>query len=114
MPCDTKLKAGQTIKQRANEVRTMVERLVRSLAMGKVTAKIGPTGGIAFIGMTEQERDGVTDACAYRRVMATGSVLAKQAIARAEMLAGKAVDRQAVAHGHHSHDNGVTWHSHKG
>ena len=114
MPCDTKLKAGQTIKQRADEVRTMVERLARNLAMGRVTAKVGPTGGVAFLGLTNEERNGVTDACAYRRIMATGSVLAKQAIARAEMLAGKAVDRQAVAHGHHSHDGGVTWHHHKG
>lgn len=114
MPCDTKLKPNQTIKARAEEVRTVVERVVRALATGRVTAKVGPTGGIAFVGLDEEQRDGVTDACMYRRVMATGSALAKAAIQRAEMLSGRAVDKQAVAHGHHSHDGGVTWHSHKG
>jgi hypothetical protein len=113
MPCDRKLKAGQSIKERAEEIRTVVERVVRKLAMGKVTAKVGPTGGIAFVGLDDSERDGVTDACMYRRVMATGSALAKAAIERAEALSGRAVDRHAVAHGHHSHDGGVTWHHHK-
>lgn len=114
MPCDTKLKANQTIKQRAEEVRTVVERVVRGLALGRITAKVGPTGGVAFLGIDAAERDGVTDACMYRRVMATGTALAKAAIQRAEMLSGRAVDRQAVAHGHHSHDGGATWHTHKG
>ena len=113
MPCDTKLKAGQTIKQRAAEVAAMAARLATALATGRVKPKIGPTGGIAFIGLTDEERDGVTDACAYRRILATGSALAKQAIARAEQLAGRTIDRQAIAHGHHTHD-GVHWHTHKG
>ena len=55
----------------------------------------------------------VTDACAYRRLMATGPALAKAAIARAEQMAGRSVDKMAVAHGHHTHD-GVHWHTHKG
>lgn len=114
MPCDTRLKPRQTIQQRAEEVRAMVAKLAAKLAAGQVKAKIGPTGGIAFDGLTEAERDGVTDNCAYRRLMATGSALAKAAIARAEQLAGRTVDRTAVAHGHHSHDGGVTWHHHKG
>jgi hypothetical protein len=46
--------------------------------------------------------------------MATGSAMAKTAIARAEALAGRSVNRQAVAQGHHSHDGGATWHQHKG
>jgi hypothetical protein len=114
MPCDTRLKPRQTITQRAAEVRSVVDKLAGKLASGQVKTKIGPTGGVAFVGLTDEERDGVTDACMYRRVMATGSALAKAAIARAEQLAGRAVNRQAVAHGHHSHDNGVTWHHHKG
>jgi hypothetical protein len=52
----------------------------------------------------------VTDACAYRRIMATNSALARAAIARAEQLSGRSVDKAAVAHGMHSHDGGVTWH----
>lgn len=110
MPCDTRLKVGQTIKQRAEEVRATVARLAQGLVTGRIRPRIGPTGGIAFPELSDTERDGVTDACAYRRLMAEGSVLAKQAIARAEQLAGKTVNRHALAHGHHSHDGGKTWH----
>ena len=110
MPCDTRLKAKQTIQERAREVRRAVEALAQGLATGRIKPTIGAQGAIAFAGWSDAERDGVTDACAYRRVMATGSALAKAAIAKAEQLAGRSVDRQALAHGHHSHDGGVTWH----
>lgn len=114
MPCDTRLKSGQTIKQRAEEIRAMVARLASGLMNGRIKPQIGPTGAVAFQGLTDQERDGVTDNCAFRRLMAEGPALAKQAIARAEQLSGRAINRQAIAHGHHSHDGGATWHHHKG
>lgn len=114
MPCDTKLKAGQTIQQRATEVRTAVGKLAQALASGKVKAVVGPQGAIAFTGLATEERDGVTDACAYRRILASGSSLAIAAIQRAEQLAGRTVNRQVVGHGTHSHDGGKTWHGHKG
>lgn len=114
MPCDTRLKPRQTIQQRAVEVRTATERLAAALAAGRVKVIIGPTGAPVFTGWDESSRDGITDACAYRRIMATGSAMAKLAIARAEQLAGRSVNKQAVAAGHHSHDGGLTWHSHKG
>jgi hypothetical protein len=114
MPCDTKLKAKQTIQQRAEEIRRVVAQLSIGLASGRVRVKIGPQGAVAFDGLSEQDRDGVTDACAYRRIMATGSALAKAAIAKAEQMSGRTVNRQAVAHGAHSHDGGHTWHDHKG
>jgi hypothetical protein len=110
MPCDTKLKSQQTIQQRAAEVRGVVAKVAADLAAGRIKPKVGAQGAIAFDGLTDQERDGVTDACVYRRIMATGSALAKAAIARAELLAGRSVDRQAIAQGHHSHDGGKTWH----
>jgi hypothetical protein len=111
MPCDTKLKKNQTIQQRAAEIRTVVERLSRKLATGQAKVVIGPQGAVAFSGLTDSERDGVTDACVYRRIMATGSSLAKQAIARAEAMSGRAVDRKALAAGIHSHDGGRTFHN---
>lgn len=114
MPCDTRVKRGQSLDQRKTEVKTIVEQVASKLATGAIKAKVGPTGGITFLGLTDDQRDGVTDACIYRRVMATGSVAAKLAIQQAEMYAGRAVDRHAVAHGHHSHDGGHTWHHHKG
>lgn len=112
MPCDTKLKQNQTIQQRAEEVRRAVVRFSAGLISGRVKVQVGPQGAIAFSGLTAEERDGVTDACAYRRIMATGSALAKAAIARAEQLAGRTVDRRVVSHGVHSHDGGHTWHGH--
>jgi len=84
------------------------------LTNGRIRVIVSRQGAIAFAGLTEKERDGVTDACLYRRLMATGSSLAKQAIARAEALAGRTVDRQVVAQGMHSHDGGASWHGQKG
>ena len=110
MPCDTRLKPRQTITERKAEVAAVVARLSALLTAGTVKPVIGPQGAIAFQGLTDEQRDGVTDACAYRRLMATGSATAKAAIARAEQLAGRSVDRAALAHGHHSHDGGQTWH----
>lgn len=112
MPCDTKLKSGQTIQQRAAEVRSAVTRISALLTGGKAKAKVGAQGGITFEGIPDADRDGVTDACAYRRIMATGSALARAAIAKAEQLAGRTVDRQVVGQGLHSHDGGKSWHHH--
>lgn len=109
MPCDTRLKPRQTLQQRAAEVRKALEGLDLALRMGGVRAKVGPQGAIAFEGWNNG-RDGVTDACAYRRIMATGSAMAKMAIAKAEQIAGRTVDKQIVGQGVHSHDGGRTWH----
>lgn len=109
MPCDTRLKPRQTISQRATEVKSAVDRLSKGLAAGRIKAKVGPQGAIAFQGF--EDRDGVTDACAYRRLMVSGSALARAAVARAEQMAGRTVDRKVIAQGHHSHDGGETWHN---
>lgn len=114
MPCDTRLKANQTIQERATEVRAVVAKLDSLIASGRVKIAIGPQGAVAFSGVPEADRDGVTDACAYRRLLVQGSALAKVAIQRAELLAGRSIDRKVVANGHHSHDGGKTWHGHKG
>jgi hypothetical protein len=111
MPCDTQRRQGQTFDQRKAEVRGAVARLVTLLASGQAKAIVSrATGAVAFRGWTEGETARVTDACAYRLVLATGSALAKQAIARAEQMAGRTVSREALTTGHHSHDGGVTWH----
>jgi hypothetical protein len=115
MVCETRLRPQQTLAARKEEIRRMVARLSEGLASGRIKAVVGPQGAIAFAGLTETERDGVTDACAYRQLMITGSPLARAAIARAEALAGQSVDRRVLAQGIHSHDGGATWsHGHKG
>lgn len=110
MPCDTRLKTGQTITQRKTEITKVIERLSRGLAVGSVKVKLSPQGAIAFDGLSDTDRDGVTDACAYRRLMATGSALAKAKVSAAQALLGKPI----LTHAAHSHDGGATWHpSHK-
>ena len=114
MPCDTRLKPRQTIKERATEVRNVVEKASKLLVSGKAKAIINASGAVAFDGLSEKDRDGVTDNCLYRRLMSSGSALVLQQIAKAEMLAGRKVDRAVVNSGAHSHDGGKTWHNHKG
>ena len=111
MPCDTRLKPRQTIKERAKEVKERIDALVAKLASGAVKPVIDKrTGAVAFSGWNDQERDGITDACAYRRVLVQGTALAKAALTRAEQIAGRAVNREALTNGVHSHDGGHTWH----
>jgi hypothetical protein len=110
MPCDRQLKAGQSITQRKEEILRAVDRLQKALASGSVKARVGPQGSIAFVGLSESDRAGVTDACAYRRIMVSGSALARAAIARAEQMSGRTIDKQVIGQGVHSHDGGRTWH----
>jgi hypothetical protein len=112
MVCDTRLRRGQTITERKAEVRRAVEKLEKDLIAQRAKAKVGPQGAIAFEN-AELQRDGITDNCAYRMLMSSGSALARQAIERAELLAGRKVDRTVVNQGWHTHDNGASWHKHK-
>lgn len=109
MVCDlTYTRPNQTITERKKEISETVAQLSADLAAGRVKVTVGPQGAVAFDGW--QKRAGITDACAYRRLMATGSALAKAKVQAAELLSGRSVNKQAVAHGHHSHDGGKTWH----
>lgn len=114
MPCETKLKKDQTITERKAEILATVAAVQAGLVAGKILPIIGPQGALTFAGLAAADRNDVTDACIYRRLMATGSGLARAQIAKAEQLAGRAVSATAVAVGAHSHDNGASWHSHKG
>jgi hypothetical protein len=110
MPCDSRLKQGQTLTERKTEVKKVVGALDRLIASGQVRVKIGPQGAVAFSAWADNERAGVTDACAYRRLMVTGSALAKAKIAQAEQMSGRSINKQVVGAGVHSHDGGKTWH----
>lgn len=110
MPCDTRLKPRQTVQQRADEIRKAIAGIDRLIRSRLVKIRVGPQGAIAFEGIPDSDRNGVTDACIYRRLLATGSTLAKAYIARAEQISGRAVDRRVVAAGVHSHDGGMSWH----
>ena len=111
MVCDTRLRRGQNLSERKAEIKVTVSALDRALASGRVKAVVDrKTGAIAFQGWQEAERNQVTDACAYRRLLVEGTALGKAALARAEQLAGRSVDKQALAQGVHSHDGGASWH----
>jgi hypothetical protein len=101
-----------TEEERKRQVRRTVETLDKALANKRARAVVGPQGAVTFTGegiggVLAENR--VSDACAYRKIMATGSALARAAIARAEQLAGRSVDRATVAAGVHSHDGGKSW-----
>lgn len=108
MVCDTKLREKQSIQGRALEVREAVETLSRELAAGRVKVTIGPQGAIAFDG-ADAFRNGISDACLYRRLMVTGSAAARSRIAQAERMAGRTLDRRVIGQGVHSHDGGRSW-----
>lgn len=110
MPCHTQLRPNETTEQRSERARAATARLEAALTAGRANVVIDKrTGAISFKGWTETDRDGVADACAYRRLTAAGSSALRLAIARAEVQAGRKVNQQAIAEGVHSHDGGVTW-----
>jgi len=109
MACDTRLKPRQTIQERAKEVREAVERLAAALRQGRVQVIVDrASGAVAFTGWDDTSRDGVSDACAYRALQ--HSPMFAALVARAQALAGRTVDKQAIAAGWHSHDGGKTFH----
>jgi len=113
VPCDSRRLPGQSLTQRKEEIRTTIAKLSAAIIAGRVKPKVSKEGGIIFEGWLNQDRNRITDSCALRQVTATGSALALQAIQRAEILAGRKLDRQAIAQGLHTHD-GVHFHHHKG
>lgn len=110
MPCDSRRKTGQTERQRKDAVKAALAKLEAALAAKTVTVKVSPTGAVAFAGWKQEERDDVSDLCAYRALSAASSWALRQAIARGEAMAGRKVDQRQVAAGVHSHDHGHTWH----
>lgn len=96
--------------ERLARVRTALQRLESALAAGTVQAVIGAQGALAFKGW--QDNDGVSDLCAYRRLLASNSPALRKALARAEAMAGRKVDQGAIAQGTHSHDGGMSWSNH--
>lgn len=111
MACDFMLPKGMTQPQRAKQIESALDRLNKALAIGEVKIKVGPTGSIAFTGADGiLKQNGIADTCAYRKLLAQGSPALRQALTRAEALAGRKVDPRAVTAGTHSHDGGKTWH----
>lgn len=109
MACETVNRQGQSLVQRQSAVKLALARLEAALKRGKARVVISPSGAITFAGWQGEERDDVTDACAFRKLTAANSWELRQAIARAEAQQGRKVNVRVVASGVHSHDNGKTW-----
>lgn len=109
MPCDTNYKPNQLPAQRKEEIKKALTRLEAALTAGRVKVKIGANGAMAFDGWKPDDRDGISDVCGYRTLASQNSWALRQAVAKAEVIAGRKVSTTAVGAGVHSHDGGKTW-----
>ena len=108
MACDTLYLDRLTKPQRKKQIDEALARLEKALTGGTVKLKVSVQGAVAFAG--EWDRQGVADTCAFRKLQAAGSPALRQALARAEALAGRKIDMRQVQAGVHSHDGGNTFH----
>ncbi len=88
MPCTTQ--ANLTAIQ-ATRMQDAIERLNRALGDNTATLVIGAGGAIAFRGWNE--REGVSDVCAYRKLASSNSANLRRAIMRAEAISGCKLNR---------------------
>lgn len=109
MPCDTRVIIGETKEQRKENIKKALTRLEAALTSGQAKVVVGPRGEVAFQGWKKEERDDVTDVCAIRTLTSSGSWAFRQALAKAEALAGRKMSQAQVSAGTHSHDDGRTW-----
>lgn len=112
MPCDTIRKKNETKEQRVQRVMTALRRLEVGLRSQVVKVVIGPQGAATFTGWTPEDREGVTDVCAFRALTKMRSAALANAIRQAEIAQGRRVDMAQVERGVHSHDGGRTWGTH--
>ena len=107
MACEAVVSEYQTQQERDREIREILAGLEKELGAGVAQIVIGPNGELTFVGW--EDNRGMTDACAYRRLLSAGSWELRQALASAETCAGRAVSEQAIGSGVHSHDGGRSW-----
>jgi hypothetical protein len=108
MACDYQRQANQTEQQRQREIKEALAKLKRALTGKSVTVQIGPNGAVYLMGWSKEDRAGVSDACAVRKLQAENSPELRRAIAAAEATSGRKVNMQTVNSGVHSHD-GKNW-----
>lgn len=112
MACDMRIMNMQPGFLREAAERRRKEALAKlAQALKEKTARvvIGSNGAVAFQGWNE--RNGISDVCAYRALTAANSAELRAAVARAEAMSGRKLNPQAVGAGVHSHDGGNTWHA---
>jgi hypothetical protein len=108
MVCETFRFNKQSVEQRRKQVADTVKEVEKGLANGKIKVVVGAQGAIAFQGLEDSQRNRVADACIYRRILSTGS-----AMARMKLAAAGNVNKAAIAQGVHAHEGPggqLTWH----
>lgn len=114
MSCDIMRRPNQTLTERKDEVKKAITMLDKLIASGKVNVRVGTDGigkgAVVFKGWSDAERAGITDACAFRLLSSSASMMTKLKLQQAQQAAGVSVNRQTLAQGVHSHDGGATWH----
>ena len=111
MPCDQwRAAPAQTLSARKTQITEIMARVTVLLAKRQIKPVVDrKTGAITFDGIPSVLRQGVSDACIYRRLLAGKNPVAAAEIRRAEAAAGRPVSSKAVAEGIHSHDGGQSW-----
>lgn len=107
MPCMISAKMNPVVAKAQGRA---LKRLESQLEAGSASLVVGAAGSIAIKGWNE--REGLSDLCAYRRLLAMNSPQLRRAVMRAEAMSGRKVDAKAIASGMHSHDGGKTWGTH--
>lgn len=105
MPCDTR--PSMTAAQRQAQAEAL-QRLQVELAQKRVRVRLSANGAAAFVDWPDQDRAGLTDVCAFRKLANAPEL--RRAIAAAEVRQGLRFDQRQLAAGVHSHDGGQTWH----
>lgn len=109
MPCDSYVPKNQTPVQRKVQIEEAIDRLNKAIEAGQVTLVVDrATGAVGFKGETGLQQNGVSDACAYRKLTLKGGFAFKQALMKAEAAAGRKVNEKALDAGIHMH--GDTFH----
>ena len=107
MPCDTRPNLDALQRAKMNEA---LKRLQAAIGAGSVGIVLSRTGAIALRNWAPEQRAGLTDLCAVRKLR--NSPEFRRALARAEALAGVKLNESAIRAGVHSHDGGQTWGAH--
>ena len=109
MPCDYEREPQQTVAERQAEARKAKMAMDKLIATSRAKVVVDKNGRVVITGVPDKVRSRVNDACVVRFIQIHGSVAARQAIARAERLSGRSINKQAIEAGVHSHDGGATW-----
>jgi hypothetical protein len=108
MPCTTN--PNLTVEKKELQ-RGALARLQAAIGAGTVQVVVAArTGAFALRGWKDEDREGVSDLCAYRALINTPEM--RRAIVRAQAITGTPIDQRAIAAGVHSHDGGRTWGRH--